>query len=828
MVATSLGRPVRSVAGAIAGTGILLTATMVLSLAAGEAAAAVDGEALKAEVLAAVAAQLAEKQGNIDHVWTMLAAALVLFMQCGFLLLEAGLVRSKNSINVAQKNLTDFLIAASGFWLVGFALMFGPSLGGWVGTGGFAFDGLPDWTFTFFVFQMVFCGTAATIMSGSVAERMTFSGYLWGTCISALLIYPVFGHWAWGNLLVADNPAWLADLGFIDFAGSTVVHSIGAWVGLAGIVVLGPRLGRYDADGRPQPIHGHSPVLATSGALILLVGWVGFNGGSTTAGTPAFAHIVTNTILSGTFGGLVAMLVGRYFDGLFSPMWPINGMLAGLVAITAGCDVVGTHGAIVIGASSGLVVYGATLAMERMGLDDSIGAVPVHGVTGAWGTLLLALVAPADALAGGSHLTQLGIQAIGVAVAFAWAFGVAFAFFKVLDMIVGIRVSAEDELMGLNAAEHGTTMGAGHLLEAMKALAEGRGRLTDRLDTTTGDESADLAHFYNAIMGKLQTMIDGIATGAHGLVDAAQELDTVAGQLTESAGRTHEHTASAASATSQVGQSVDSMASAARAVETSVRGISLSASRVAEQIVEANQELATLTEAITSIGESARASADLADRGRGRAVEARTSVHTLTHAADGIAEVIGLIQDIARQTRMLALNATIEANRAGDAGQGFAVVASEVKSLAHQTEQATLEIERRIAEVVQGTTEGSAAIQAIADAIEAIHGSAAGIADTAGRQVPIARAMTDRMSDASRRTDAVAAEIASIAGHAERVTATAAEAAGGTASTLSGMSAVSAAANDTHSGAGHIVRSSRRVGQVAEQLSNSIRTIREA
>ena len=231
------------------------------------------------------------------------------------------------------------------------------------------------WGFTFFVFQAAFVGTAATIVSGAVAERMKFVGYLAATVAVALVIYPVFGHWAWGNLLEADNTAWLADRGFIDFAGSTVVHSVGGWIALAAIIVLGARLGKFNADGSANTLQGYSPVLAAAGAVILLIGWIGFNGGSTTAGTPAFAIIVANTVIAATFGGLSSLIAGRFVDGLFKPMRSINGVLGALVAITAGCAVVGPHGAMAIGAIAGLCVVLSEEAIEKLfKLDDVVGA----------------------------------------------------------------------------------------------------------------------------------------------------------------------------------------------------------------------------------------------------------------------------------------------------------------------------------------------------------------------------------------------------------------------------------------------------------------------
>lgn len=419
-------------------------------------------------------------------------------------MLEAGLVRTKNSINVAQKNIADFITATCVFFVVGFAIMFGPSVSGLVGWGDLTWRSADDWTFTFFVFQLVFCGTAATIVSGAVAERMKFSGYLIITVVITGLIYPVFGHWAWGNLLIGDNTAWLADRGFIDFAGSTVVHSVGGWVSLAALLVIGPRIGRFAADGTPKRIHGHSVVLATAGCIVLWIGWIGFNAGSTTAGTPDIGHIAVNTVLAGGAGGLMSLLIGRWRDGLYRPERAINGVLAGLVGITAGCDALSAWSAAIVGLSSGCLVIVATDILERVfKIDDVIGAVAVHGVCGAWGTILVAVLAQPDKLVAATRLDQLLVQAEGVAVAFVWAFFVSFSVLKLLDRIVALRASAEQEIQGLNEAEHGATLGTGLIQKTLHKLATGDEEVSRRLDESTGDEAGEVAYAFNLLMDKV-------------------------------------------------------------------------------------------------------------------------------------------------------------------------------------------------------------------------------------------------------------------------------------------------------------------------------------
>jgi Amt family ammonium transporter len=390
-------------------------------------------------------------QTNLDYVWTIVAAALVFLMQAGFALLETGLTRAKNAANIIMKNVMDAAAGGLVFFLIGFGLMFGPSLGGWIGTAGFGLTGLEGqdmpWVYTFFFFQAVFAATATTIVSGAVAERVNFATYLIVSLVISGLIYPIFGSWAWGGLLAGEG--WLEGLGFLDFAGSTVVHSVGGWAALAGALVVGARAGKYDADGKPVAIPGHSIPLAALGVFILWFGWFGFNAGSTTAGTTGIGIIAANTFLAAGAGAVAAMVVTWIRSGMPDVGMTLNGVLAGLVGITAGCDAVLPIGAVGIGLVAGVLVVYASLWLETF-VDDPVGAVAVHGVCGAWGTLAVAIFA-----ADGFSLAQLGVQAIGVAAAFLWTFPLAYVLFKVLKSVMGLRINEDVETGGLDLHEHG-------------------------------------------------------------------------------------------------------------------------------------------------------------------------------------------------------------------------------------------------------------------------------------------------------------------------------------------------------------------------------------
>lgn len=405
---------------------------------------------------------------SVDALWTVVAAILVFWMQAGFSLVEAGFTRAKNTVNILMKNLMDFSIGSIVFWAIGFGLMFGVS-NGFVGTTGFFLSGHRDdtWSYTFLLFQTVFAATAATIVSGAMAERTKFVGYLIYSVVLTGLIYPVFGSWAWGGLF--DGGGWLeAPEGgllskwglppFIDFAGSTVVHSIGGWAALAGAIILGPRLGKFDPNA--PPIRGHSMALATLGVFILWMGWFGFNAGSTTGVTggtdpaggagKALGLIAINTNLAACGGALVATAITWAKVGKPEISMALNGALSGLVAITSPCATVSPLAAIVIGAIAGLVVVFAVEFFENRRIDDPVGAISVHGVCGAWGTIAAALFHTE-----GFKPEQLITQAIGVSAAFLWAFPVTLILFKLVDATVGLRVSEEDEIDGLDISEHG-------------------------------------------------------------------------------------------------------------------------------------------------------------------------------------------------------------------------------------------------------------------------------------------------------------------------------------------------------------------------------------
>ncbi len=397
-------------------------------------------------------AAVEEVQLHADYMWTLIAAVLVFFMQAGFAMVEAGFTRAKNAINIMMKNLMDFSIGTLAFWAVGFGLMFGVSKSGWIGTSGFFLSdytaGGDPWVLAFWMFQVVFAATAATIVSGAMAERTKFIGYICYSIVLTALIYPIFGGWAWGSL--HNGSGWLENLGFIDFAGSTVVHSVGGWAALAGATVLGPRMGKYGKDGKIRPILGHNIPMAALGVFILWMGWFGFNAGSTTAANKDIAMIFVNTNLAAAAGAVLAMITSWLKFGKPEISMSLNGALAGLVGITAGCANVSPVGAACIGAVAGVIVVMSVLFFEKIGVDDPVGAVSVHGVNGAWGTLAAGLFNTGGITAG-----IIGVQLLGIFAAFAWTFTTAFFMFKVIDLVIGLRVSPEEEREGLDFSEHG-------------------------------------------------------------------------------------------------------------------------------------------------------------------------------------------------------------------------------------------------------------------------------------------------------------------------------------------------------------------------------------
>jgi len=420
----------------------------------------------------------AELKVALDTVWTLLTAFLVFFMNLGFALVESGLCRAKNTVNILAKNYIVFSVSSVAFLLIGFGLMFGDG-NGLVGTSGLWFvsgaDNSPqtgdayqgvysalNWTGTplwaKFFFQLVFAGTAATIVSGAVAERIKFAAFFVFSFIMVGLIYPIAGHWIWGG-------GWLARQGFLDFAGSTVVHSIGGYAAFMGAVLLGPRIGKY-RGGRVEAIPGHSLTSATIGVFVLWFGWFGFNPGSTMAADWAsIAHVATTTNTAAATASISALLTAWWFLGKPDLSMTLNGGLAGLVAITAPCAFVSVGSAFVIGIIAGILVVMAVLFFDRVRVDDPVGAISVHMVNGVWGTLALGLfanptVAPAAAVAKpglffGGGMQQLLPQLIGIVSVAAFVLAASAVGWLIVKAIVGLRVSAEEELEGLDLGEHG-------------------------------------------------------------------------------------------------------------------------------------------------------------------------------------------------------------------------------------------------------------------------------------------------------------------------------------------------------------------------------------
>ena len=454
--------------------------------------------AASAQAPAAEGPSTADLKVGLDTMWVMIAGMLVFFMNAGFGMLETGFCRQKNAVNVLAKNLIVFALSSIAFWIIGFGLMFsdGGGLNSFMGTGGFFLSGADNspatgdayqgvfgslnWTgvplLAKFFFQLVFAGTAATIVSGAVAERIKFLDFLIFSLLLVGIAYPITGHWIWGG-------GWLAGAGFYDFAGSTVVHSVGGWAALMGAAFLGPRLGRYQ-DGQVAALPGHNMSIATLGCLILWLGWFGFNPGSTMAADPnAIAHIAITTNTAGAFGGIAATITAWLYLGKPDLSMIINGILAGLVGITAGCAFVNVPSAAIIGLIAGVLVVFSVGFFDKLRIDDPVGATSVHLVCGIRGTLAVGLFSvgpnvvlrggtplyttgPAAGLLFGGGISQLLPQLIGIISVGGMTVLLSTIFWLVLKAALGIRVAPEEELDGLDIAEHGMEAYSGFVKES--------------------------------------------------------------------------------------------------------------------------------------------------------------------------------------------------------------------------------------------------------------------------------------------------------------------------------------------------------------------------
>lgn len=686
---------------------------------------------------------------EIDALWVMLCAFLVFSMQIGFLLFEAGMTRTKNSINVAVKNKLDLLVSVPIFLSLGFLVMFGVSAEGWVGLsyGDAAISRETPTGFAFLLYQAAFCATAATIFSGAVAERFSINAYVLTVAFIALLIYPIYGHWVWGGALNLDNQPVLATIGFYDFAGGTVVHSIGAWVALAGVIVVGPRIGRFSATGsKVYPLYSHSKVLAGTGMLFILIGWFGFNGGSTLAFNGDALAVIANTLVAAVSGGCFSTLFSYYRYRQISPDQVVYGILAGLVGVTAGADLVSFHGAVALGVGGAIVnaLFGIWLARRKV--DDVVGAVACHGFAGAWGTIALAFFAPVEALPLGDMWDQAGAQVIGVVAGFAWAFGLSYVWFVLLNKVVPLRVPEDHEIRGLNVSEHNASLGSDKLIDAMKELTAGEAELSKRINAEPGDDMHKLSELFNTFLAQLEQreigrrhvdeirqrqdeerrerderdMAEQMARHEQER-QIAEEISTFIQRAAEGDLGVRSDLAGKTGALLQIAEGVnrliDSLSQSIGAIACSAGDIEATCSNLRGEADDLRTRSAGQIDSVQSVTFSLEEMAETASKNSRLAEDAlviaqetqdvssdvasgveriEDAIREIEKNAGDIAPVVELIESIAFQTNLLAVNAAVEAARAGDSGRGFAIVAQEVRDLATRTANFAVDIGKMV------------------------------------------------------------------------------------------------------------------------------------
>jgi Amt family ammonium transporter len=498
--------------------------------------------------------------------------------------------------------------------------------------------------------------------------------------------YPIFGHWAWGNFLNGDTQGWLEAKGFLDFAGSSVVHSVGGWVALAGIIVIGPRLGKFDEEGNPRTIQPHSMTLAYLGTFILIFGWFGFNCGSTLAATPDIAGIAINTMLAASFGCLCCSLLSWVNSPYKRPEGEMiaNGTLGGLVGITAGCAFVSTASSAVIGLIAGAVTYYGIHVIEKVfRLDDAVGAVTVHGICGAWGTLAVGFfITPAKlAELGVSRFDQIWSQCTGVVTCFLWAFGSAFIMLKILNALFGLRVAEEDEIMGLNVAEHGASSSILDLANAMVKVTQAD-PIDDSLkvDVETGTEAGDLANSFNQ-------MIDAVQTEQSRSQKALQQLQKQRTTANDELRRFHAF----------LKENVSNVNHETETITNFLQASEQKATQMASAVQQVVASVGCLLTSLSEVSGNTKAATEIVETAVSTSHQGKEVVDHLGESASEIGQVVAEIKDIASKINILALNSNIETARAGEAGRGFKVVANEVmqavQHISQNNEKSSRELE---------------------------------------------------------------------------------------------------------------------------------------
>lgn len=758
---------------------------------------------------------------HMQHLWLVVSVMIVFLMKGGFLLFEAGLVRSKSTINTAQKNLTDTFIATLIFYVAGYNIMFGPTIGGWFGwTSDIGFHELDH---TFFLYQVVFCSMAATVVSGATAERMKFTTYMAGTVFISLIIYPFFGHWAWGNKIISENTGFLMNMGFIDFAGATVVCALGGWVALAAMVILGPRLGKFNADGTTNPMPANNIVLAGFGVLVLWVGALAFNAGLANIFSEDIAHIMSNTLIAGSAGGFSSLVLGRIRDGLYRPERCIYGIMGGIVAVAAGCHLFSWTDSMIIGLTSGVITTLSFVVLtNRFKIDDVVCAVPINAFAGMWGTLLVGALGDTSRFVNESRLEQFLVQGQGVLLSIAWGFGMGYLFFKIMDMLFGIRVSEEEEIKGLNEAEHGVTMGTGMLQQRLIDIVDGKGDLTQRLDETTGDESAEIAVLFNRFVERVQALMINIDQNAKVITSSSDRLNTITGKFSEGFAKISQQSTVVSSSTEEVSNELGVISKVVDNVNHSISSISKGANEMSENVSSVNSDMQEMRQSIADISGNTSQASGVAKDAHEMIQRATKAMNTLSKTSESIDSILAMIHDIADQTNLLALNATIEAAQAGEAGKGFAVVAQEVKNLANQTAEATGGISFKIKEIQEQTKETDAVVHDLETIIATINESLASISSQASNQNDSATRISTNMDKTATNAHDIAQNISDMASGTSEASKSANSAAHTSQSVLGAITNFTEEANANSQNAEKVTIAVDDLSTVASKLSGMV------